>query len=209
MTAESRGWSGRRGPALVLFALFASLAVIPLAATAADACSGAISLEPGWNLVSVPKKLAPGHDTGTIFSAVDTAGRSAWLFDGASGSWAALLPDTPVRQLDGIFIYSRAAATVPLVYGCDPLQIPPVKKGYKGWNTFGFTGMTPATARDALFSVQPVWVNTVGFNATTQQYDIAIVNGGSGEFSDSRLMEPMKGYWLYLSGPGDIAAIGV
>lgn len=209
MTTRIRSSPGQRGPALVLLALIASLAFIPLAVTAADVCSGEIPLQPGWNLVSVPKKLAEGHDSGTIFSAVDTVGRSAWLFDGASGTWTVLLPDTPVRQLDGIFIYSRAAATVPLIYACDPLQIPPVKKGYKGWNTVGFTGMTPATARDTLFSVQPVWVNAVGFNATTQQYDIAIVNGGSGEFSDSRLMGPMKGYWLYLSGPGDIAAIGV
>ena len=213
---SSRGTrSKRQGPsgvvrkgAVILLASLVALLVIPLAAAAADDCSGQVPLAPGWNLVSVPKKLAAGQDTGSIFAAVDTAGRSAWLFDGVNKTFAALGPGTKVRPLDGIFLYSKSAATVPLVYACDPLQIPPVKQGYQGWNSFGFTGTTPATARDTLFSVQSVWVNAVGFNATSQQYGTSIVNGGSGEYSDSRLMEPMKGYWLYLSGPGEIAAIG-
>jgi hypothetical protein len=48
----------------------------------------------------------------------------------------------------------------------------------------------------------------MGFDTTAYQYEVQIINGGSGQFSDSRLMNPTKGYWLFMTGPGDLSAIG-
>ena len=48
-----------------------------------------------------------------------------------------------------------------------------------------------------------------GFDAVNQTYETQIINGGGGTFSDSRLLFPTKGYWLYMTGPGKLSAIAV
>jgi PKD repeat protein len=168
-----------------------------------------IALKAGWNFVSTPKKLLAGYDTGDIFSEVDRAGHSIWLYDGYQKLWVRMDSTTPVRPLDGIWIFARAPVEVPLVYDTNPIQLPPTKMLAQGWNTVGFTGLTAATARDTLLSVVNNWTQVMGFDADAQQYDVSIINKGSGEHSDTRLMFPTKGYWIYMSSPGEVTAIGV
>lgn len=38
----------------------------------------------------------------------------------------------------------------------------------------------PATARDMLYSVNAQWTTLIGFDAGTQAFETAVVNGGSG-----------------------------
>jgi outer membrane protein assembly factor BamB len=168
-----------------------------------------ITLGVGWNMVSVPKKLAPGYDTGSIFKNVTTDGRTIWEYDGVIHNWVPVYEDTPVLPLYGFWIYSKYPTTVPLKFDPNPLQIPPTRKLVKGWELIGFTGIIPASARDTLISVRNNWTQAMGFDNAAYQYDIQIINGGSGPFSDGRLMNPTKGYWLFMTGPGDLAAIGV
>ncbi len=168
-----------------------------------------ITLGEGWNMVSVPKKLAPGYDTGSIFGNVTTEGRTIWEYDGSIHNWVPVHEDTRVLPLYGFWIYSKYLTTVPLKFDPNPLQVPPTRKLVKGWELIGFTGTIPASARDTLISVRNNWTQAMGFNTTAYQYDIQIINGGSGPFTDSRLMYATKGYWLYMTGPGDLAAIGV
>ena len=163
----------------------------------------------GWNLVSVPKKLAPGHDTGSIFNNVTTEGRTIWEYEAAINNWVPVYADTQVLPLYGFWIYSKYPATVPLKFDPNPLQVPPSRKLAKGWELIGFSGTIPASARDTLISVRNNWTQAMGFNTTLYQYDIQVINGGSGQFSDERLMHPSKGYWLFMTGPGDLSAIGV
>ncbi len=168
-----------------------------------------ITLGVGWNMVSVPKKLAPGYDTGSILKNVTTEGRTIWEYDGVIRNWVPVSEDTPVLPLYGFWIYSKYPTTVPLKFDPNPLQVPPTRKLVKGWELIGFTGTIPASARDTLISVRNNWTQAMGFDTTAYQYDIQIINGGSGPFSDSRLMYPTKGYWLFMTGPGDLSAIGV
>jgi len=168
-----------------------------------------ITLGEGWNMVSVPKKLAPGYDTGSIFKNVMTEGRTIWEYDGSIHNWVPLYEDTPVLPLYGFWIYSKYPTTVPIKFDPNPLQIPPTRTLVKGWELIGFTGTIPASARDTLISVRNNWTQAMGFDTTAYQYDIQIINGGSGQFSDERLMHPTKGYWLFMTGPGDLSAIGV
>ena len=168
-----------------------------------------ITLGEGWNLVSVPKKLAPGYDTGSIFNNVMTEGHTIWKYDGVIRNWVPIYENTPVLPLYGFWIYSKYPTTVPLKFDPNPLQIPPTRKLVQGWELIGFTGTIPASARDTLISVRNNWTQAMGFDTTTYQYDIQIINGGSGQFSDERLMHPTKGYWLFMTGPGDLSAIGV
>jgi len=67
----------------------------------------------------------------------------------------------------------------------------------------------PAAARDTLLSVNGQWTTLIGFDAQTRAFEAGIVNGGSGTNTDSRLVYPGRGYWLYMTGPGTLCAVGV
>ncbi|GEM_PF-2425314 len=168
-----------------------------------------ITLSPGWNLVSTPKRLATGSNTGMIFSPVNMGGHSAFMWDGSRSppGWAMVLATTPIQPLYGIWIYSVSGADINLTFdNTNPMVIPPSRSLPEGWNTIGFTGLNPASARNTFLAVQPDWVHSIGFNALTQSYEPTIFNGDPGE---STLLYPTRGYWLFMRGPGNLAAIGV
>jgi PKD repeat protein len=159
-----------------------------------------IPLSPGWNFVSVPKKLAPGCDTASIFSAIDVQGHSIFQYDGAMRAWDMLNAGSPVRPLDSLWIYSSKADKVPLTY--DPTPGTPTKMLKKGWNGIGFTGLKPVEAKYTLQSVADQWVNCAGYDATLQRYNPMIIKGNN----DATMLSPYNGYWLYMSADGTLAA---
>ncbi len=162
-----------------------------------------ITISSGWNLISTPKKLAPGFDNATIFAGIDSAGHSILTYDPQSPNWCVLTPGSLINPLYGYWLFSTNETTIPLVYEQDPI-IPPVRDLAMGWNLIGFSGLYPLSAHDTLISVQDAWVYSIGFNATVQQYETAIVNGGKGEFSDCRLIYPTRGYWNYMNQSGTL-----
>lgn len=162
-----------------------------------------IRIYPGWNFISVPRKLAPGKDTAAIFSHIQVDGHSIFQYDAVTGQWITMTSSSLIKPLDAVWIYSRTTDTVPLIYNSDPLQTPPTKELRKGWNAVGFTGLEPLEARFTLLSIQDKWVNCLGFNEEKQQYDEMIIKGRN---DDSRLY-PHSGYWLFMSDNGTLAAI--
>ena len=167
-----------------------------------------LTLHSGWNFISVPRPLAAGNDTALIFTPVETDGRSIFRYDTAAGDWTALDEEDQIAPLEGFWIYSTGPTTVPLNVSTDPL-IPPAERVLAtGWNAIGITGTTPATARDALFSVSGKWTTLIGFDARRQVFETGIVSGGSKDYVDSRLVYQGKGYWLHMTGPGTLCAVG-
>jgi PKD repeat protein len=168
-----------------------------------------INLYSGWNFISTPRALADGHNTaGTVFNGVvDTGGHSIFTYDAGSTSWQALTTNSTVKPLDGIWIYSTAPVSVSLTYRNNPLDTPPTKAMYAGWNSIGFSDVNPAAAKDTLQSVQSQWTQLIGYNGASQYYDTSIIKGGSGSHSDTNPMNPFKGYWLFMNAPGTLAAI--
>jgi hypothetical protein len=167
-----------------------------------------VPLYPGWNFISTPKTLASGYNTGSIFANVDMGGHSAYMWDGSPspGHWNTLQANTPILPLYGVWVYSTSNAVVNLNFDTtNPTSIPAPRSLPEGWNTIGFTGLNPTSARNTYLSVQPSWVNSMGFNANTQSYESTIFNGDS---SESTLLFPTKGYWLYMRSPGSLTAIG-
>jgi hypothetical protein len=167
-----------------------------------------ITLSPGWNFVSTPKILASGSNTAAIFSNVDMGGRSAWIWDGSQNPprYVALLISTPIQPLYGIWIYSVSGTVVNLHFDTtNPMFIPAPRNLSQGWNSIGFTGLYPTSARNTYLSVQPNWVNSIGFDALTQSYERSIFNGDT---TESTILYPTKGYWLYMRSPDRLAAIG-
>jgi hypothetical protein len=167
-----------------------------------------LTLSSGWNFVSVPRALAAGSDTATIFAAVDTDGHSAFRYDTVNRNWIALQETDQIRPLEGYWIYSTGPATVPLTFSTDPLVSPPERTLSTGWNAVGVTGTAPATARDALYSVNGQWATLIGYDAQTQAFETGIVNGGTDANADTRSVYPGRGYWLHMTGPGTLGAIG-
>jgi PKD repeat protein len=168
-----------------------------------------IDLWPGWNFVSTPKALADSYNTASeVFGGVNTGGHSIYLYDASTGIWTQMMADTPVKPLDGIWIYSTTATQVTLHYKNDPLATPPTKQMYTGWNAIGFSDTTSLPAKDTLLSVGDQWTQEMGFNAAMQTYEPAIIKGSTApNHADTTPMFPTKGYWLYMTGPGTLAAI--
>ncbi|MDO9540599.1 MAG: molybdopterin-dependent oxidoreductase, partial [Methanocalculus sp.] len=166
-----------------------------------------ISLKAGWNFISVPKRLSNGNNTASIFSSVDTMDRSIWEYNSAVKLWKAMQMTDQIRPLAGYWIYSAGNQQIPLIFDTNPIQTPPTRELYKGWNAIGFSGIEPASARDTLLSLGDLWTQTIGFDAMNQQYETAIIRGGSGIYSDMTDMNPIKGYWIYLTAGGELASL--
>jgi len=162
-----------------------------------------IPISSGWNFVSVPKKLAPGKDTAAIFGSIDVDGHSIFQYDSIRGQWITLNMASQIKPLEAVWLYSKNAASVPLSFDSDPLQIPPTRELKKGWNAIGFSGFEPLEAKFTLLSVQDKWVNCLGFSREFQKYDDMIIKGRN----DDTKLKPYNGYWLFMSDNGVLAAI--
>ncbi|QYZ80130.1 hypothetical protein E2N92_12180 [Methanofollis formosanus] len=189
-----------------------------------------IALAPGWNFVSVPTALAAGNDTAAVFAAVDTASHSVFRYDTANGAWVALKAADRIAPLEGFWIFANRSTTVPLTFSTAlPVQ-PAARDLSPGWNAVGVAAapperavaaaggggggggsyvVGPASARDALLSVNGKWTTLIGFDAGRQTFETAIVSGGSGAYADSRLVYPQQGYWLYMTEPGTLCGLAV
>ncbi|MCK9278506.1 MAG: hypothetical protein M0P22_10500, partial [Methanoculleus sp.] len=167
-----------------------------------------LTLSPGWNFISIPRLLSHGNDTAMIFAGIDTDGRAIFRYDTANRTWTALEEEDRLAPLEGFWVYSANPTTVPLNFSTDPLLPPAERILAAGWNAVGTTGTAPATARDTLYSVNREWSTLIGFNARSQSFESGIVNGGNGANADTRPVYPGRGYWLSMSGPGTLYAIG-
>ena len=180
----------------------------PVDQGATDYLSGSVDLVVGWNYVSVPRRLANDANTAAIFTGLESAGHSIWTYNQKDGGWNDLTAEDKILPLEGYWVYSTTPFTVPLRFSDDPLQVPPVKDMIAGWNMFGFTGNTPASARDSLLSIRNTWTEVIGWDPAVQQFEVTIVNGGSNEQADSRMLEPTRSYWVYVTESCSLASIG-
>jgi hypothetical protein len=167
------------------------------AAFALDA--SAITLLPGWNFVSTPKRLADGANTIAVFDAVETAGHSILLYDGLNYKWKTMNSTDLFRPLDGIWIYANTSYTIPLAFAAGAPDLPPAKDLGKGWNAIGFSDTVPESAKVTLQSLGDHWSTLIGFDAGAQEYEVSIVRSATGRHGDERPMQPMQGYWLYVN----------
>jgi PKD repeat protein len=170
-----------------------------------------IHLSKGWNFVSTPQALQPGNNTAMIFAKVNTSGRSIWLYNASIQQWTVLSPSSPVKPLDGIWIYSVNQTDVLLNFSTDPLTVAAPKPVFTGWNAIGFAGQEPAPAWLALQNIETAWVRAIGYNATLQQYDNPIANHdtSSSPYNHYRELTPTRGYWLLTNSNTSLYAFGM
>jgi|GEM_PF-364288 len=169
--------------------------------------SSSITLNPGWNFVSTPKTLTDGNSTFSIFKEVNTANHSILTYTPAN-QWEAMGADDEFRPLDGIWIYSGEACEIQLDYATGSARTPPAKDLDKGWNSVGFSDTVSESAARTLLSVKDNWATLIGYDSSTQKYDVSVIRGAVGRHGDDQEMIPMQGYWLYLDEPDTLCAIG-
>ncbi len=157
-------------------------------------------LSPGWNLIATPVRLAEGYNTGSIFSFIDAGGHSIFAYSPGAG-WEIIRKETPVQPLYGYWIYSTRSDSIGLVFDKDPVSVPPQRSLVTGWTSIGYAGKTPVSAGIALLSVDNEWVYCIGFDSAHQRYEDTIIHPGT-----SQTLTPGRGYWLYMSSPGTLAA---
>ncbi|MDD2260238.1 MAG: PKD domain-containing protein [Acholeplasmataceae bacterium] len=166
-----------------------------------------LTLYPGWNFVSTPKRLADGANTFAIFNGVDTGGHVILLYDGTIG-WTMVNSTTTFRPLDGVWIYANATYSIPLAYAADGPTLPPEKDLAKGWNAIGFSGTESRSAATTLLSLGDNWTTLIGFDAQAQEYGVSILRGTTGRHGEERPMQPTQGYWIYMTDAETLGAIG-
>ena len=164
-----------------------------------DIISYTIPLTQGWNFISVPKYLDTSCDTaGELFASLDTGGMSHLGYDTKTG-WYTLKADTPIKPLDGYWVYSKTAKTINLAYSAD-VNVPPTKTVYKGWNAVGLSAETSMTAKSAFSNLN--WVRCIPWDVEKGKWGTVIVKGGSAENSEELKLKLGNGNWLYVEADG-------
>ncbi len=160
--------------------------------------SDTLSVFPGWNHVSIPKRLSVGNDTAEkIFGALsNSSGHSVLRFQ--NNSWVTVGKDEKIHPLSSYWLYTTTSQELP--YIPDMNQTGEYSALLKaGWNGFGIVGMDTLSAKTWLMPVQNNWSYVIGYNPVTQTYEEPIINGGSGNQSANRVLLPTRGYWLHMN----------
>lgn len=158
-----------------------------------------IILKAGWNFISVPRYLDTSCDTaGELFSTLDTGGLSPIGHDAKTG-WYLLKDDTPIKPLNGYWVYSKVPAEIPITYST-AVNAPPSKPVYKGWNAVGLSADKSMTANSAFSNLE--WDRCIPWDVKQQKWGTVIINGASPENSEEMKLELGSGNWLYVEEDG-------
>ncbi|HOW04095.1 hypothetical protein, partial [Methanospirillum hungatei] len=151
-----------------------------------------LNLLSGWNFISTPKTLSPGHNTMAIFSGINSSGHSIFTYDGTTSSWVTMKSEDPFSPLTGFWLYSVQPTTIPLI--SDNATVVP-RTLVKGWNSIGIT----APDRIAATVLQPfgeAWSYLIGYDAQVQQYRNPLVLGDPAV--NTTTLYTKEGYWIYV-----------
>ncbi|WP_204222962.1 S8 family serine peptidase [Methanospirillum hungatei] len=166
--------------------------------------SDGIPLYPGWNHVSIPRRLNPGYDTAQIFAGVNSSGHSVLVYVNNTTGYRTLSMNDPVVPLQGYWIYSTNTITVPVRF-TDQI-IPFSREIPVGWSSIGGWMEKDLSAKETFHTLMNAWSYATGYDAVVQQYEEPIIRGGTGHQSDERPIRPYHGYWLYCSQNGTYQA---
>ncbi|MBN1167668.1 MAG: hypothetical protein JXA44_11155 [Methanospirillaceae archaeon] len=152
-------------------------------------------LAPGWNCISIPKRITAGSDTlQNLFSTLESDGHSIYTYDATGQNWLIPPATKQVLPLEAYWVFTAKAENIPIQFirdspGSVTLLMP-------GWNMIGYTGTEPEETRLFFASIPDAWEVLVGYDAGIQAYTEPVIRGGTGPNSDTRLLYPGSGYWL-------------
>lgn len=156
----------------------------------------ALTLNEGWNLISVPKMLKQ-EDLERVLSGLNY--EVITTYDGAT--W--VLPST-VEPLNAYWINVPNGGVIYLKYlVCTngPDCIPASRSLESGWQLVGFTGTEPMDSELALSSIERKYSQWFGFKNNEW---ISHIFG-----EQDKEMEPTLGYWIFMTDEGTLAAVSL
>ena len=165
-----------------------------------------LRLKPGWNFISVPKKQDSTKDTfGELLAG--WTGWTVYKYDPTTSPyWFSLTGSDSINDdvLAGYWVHVDTAGTIELSYK-EASYLTPPSKALTGnaWNAIGFSNTTAMSANATLKSVEGSWSTVLGWDATNQKYENAIIY----EVNDGTNMEPGKGYWIWMTKDDTLSAI--
>ncbi len=168
---------------------------------------GKITLNQGWNFISIPRRPASEYSKASLFENVETSGRNIWTYK--DNKWQIISKEDTLQPLEGYFIYSVNPVEILIQFSTDPLQVPPTKELASGWNMIGLSGIYQVSPRDMLLSVRKSWNELIRWDAVSQHYMDPIINNQTSADTTSGKLEPYQGYWLSVNENVTLASIGV
>jgi len=177
-----------------------------------------ITLNAGWNLVSLP--LIPNsNNISAVLAGVSGTGNvtqvwaydptllpgDAWLSCYTHLSWAA----NELKEMnDGVgywVVVQGGTATLTVNGQCmpDPGEVPPMYDVYAGWNLIGMKSTITRSHDDYLANVAGDYTVIWGYDTVSGNYELVYpFPPGSGAFN------PGEGFWIYMSADGMIIPTG-
>ena len=162
-----------------------------------------LTLQPGWNFISVPKGLNDSCDQfGELFNIPEID--VFYTYDPATG-FNTPMSSGYIEVLDGYWANANTAVNITLEYKTEGATLPPSKAltGDK-WNAIGFSSVKATSTSATLMSVEGSWSTVLGWDTTAGNYESAIIY----KANDEELMYPGKGYWLWMTQDDVLSAIG-
>jgi hypothetical protein len=157
-----------------------------------------LSLEQGWNLVSVPGRLDDSSKT-SVFS-----GKTVWYYNAAAMNWSTPENIVPCR---GYWVYSTTVDSVNLQFEYMPVdgsvpKIPPTQDLVEGWNLIGHTSADDINVTTSLSSITGSYSNLLKYSGSAgwERY----INE---ELQDFTQMSEGEGYWIFMTEDKTYAAI--
>jgi len=163
-----------------------------------------ISLEDGWNLISLPLIPDEGGNITEFLSGISANVITVWAYDGSIAdplerwtSWAPGWGGDLEEMQDGLGYWINMSGADALYFtGKElplPPQTPPTYDVAVGWNLIGFKSTTSMTAGEYLNAITGKWTRVYGF-----------VGGVYTTVQSGDMMTPGLGYWLAANAEGTI-----
>jgi len=153
-----------------------------------------IPLDAGWNLVSFGVTPTPS-DTASILAPLGNNLIVAQGFDGGGLSYYPGSPQNTLTHMDalhGYWIKVHTDDTLRVIG--DPVYSTTVIPLNAGWNLISYLPDTPLPLETALSSLGDIYSAVLGFDEGVISYYRALPDN----MNTLSVMEPQRGYWLYL-----------
>ena len=161
-----------------------------------------ITLQHGWNFISVPKTLDESTNTvEKLFNEIDTDNRQILTYDALAKKWISLNKTDVIQPLNAYWIYTKQEAVVNFIYSNEVNELLS-KQLYPGWNAIGLSSDADISAQRAFACLNNTWKTLIPWNLVDGSYDSVIINGGSGIYGPERVITLGTGYWLYVDSEG-------
>jgi hypothetical protein len=155
-----------------------------------------LSLEQGWNLISLP--LQPVDSSiNTVLKSLSDSFLAIYSFDNSSMNYKSYIPGAASNDLltlktgEGYWIYMDSPSRLEL----SGTAVPSTMNLSSGWNLSGFSSMKSMEVAQAFASISGVLEAAYGYDTSKGSY-LEYIPGST---ADLKVLEPGNGYWIYVA----------